>query len=288
MRVLEENRYSNAAIWCERFAVFLVPYFLIVVLLYRFFKIETMQLFVLVAVGLILAIVSVVLGLRSIIELWSKGYRGGSHVVRGLLIAVVILLPFMYQAFLAVQFPLLNDVATDPFNPPQYLAATSFRTVRADEGMNPVRPYSPEHAQTVVTAYPSLQPRRYPASSERVYDAVQSIIQENEWPITGTSGVLEATPATEAEVQNTETAEEALEDNAPPPEDIEVEFVQRTLLFGFANDAVIRIGSEDQNTVVDMRVSSRWGEHDFGHNARLIEEFFSQLDEALLGIAGEG
>ena len=95
----------------------------------------------------------------------------------------------------------------------------------------------------------------------------------------------------EAELdENTTNAgqDEELEDNVAAPDDIFIEILERTLIFGYENDVVIRIISEDQNTLVDVRSSSRWGRHDFGYNARLIESILTQLDTALLGIAGEG
>ena len=71
------------------------------------------------------------------------------------------------------------------------------------------------------------------------------------------------------------------DDNAAPLEDMYVEFLERTLIFGFGNDVVVRIVSEDQTTLVDVRSSSRWGRHDFGYNAKLIDGFLQQLDTAL-------
>ncbi|MEO0327622.1 MAG: DUF1499 domain-containing protein [Pseudomonadota bacterium] len=288
MRVIEESRTSRAAIWCQRFAIFLIPYFAVVVLLYRFAKMETMQLFVMIAIGLIIAVVALILGIRAIGELWSKGYRGGSYAARGLFIAILVLLPFVYQGILAAQYPLANDVSTNPFDPPSYLSADIKRQQLAEDGMNLVITYSDDYAQKIVTAYPQLQPRRYPASPERVYEAISAIIQENDWPVTGTSGVPELPQSNGDSSQETETSTEALEDNEALLDDIEVEFLQRTPFFGFENDVVVRIMSEDQNTLVDMRVSSRWGKHDFGYNAGFIEKFLGQLDTALLGIAGEG
>ena len=51
---------------------------------------------------------------------------------------------------------------------------------------------------------------------------------------------------------------------------------------------VIKIVSEEENTLVEMRSASRWGKHDFGANARAIEKFLRDLDQNLIGIAGEG
>ena len=283
-----EERVSNSAIWCQRLAAFLVPYFLLVILLFRFNKIEAVQLLALVGIGLIISLVSVILAIRAVGDLWSRGYRGGSRVVRGALLALLVLTPFLYFAFLAVQLPLANDVSTNPYDPPQYIAAVEYRAERGESGMNPIFEYTPDYAREIVAAYPRLQSRRYPAGPERVLEAVTAIIQEQEWPITASLGI----PQTSAEPENGEEAsaesEAELADNEPETSDIYIEFVERTLVFGFENDVVVRIISEDQNTLVDLRASSRWGRHDFGYNAGLINKFLEMLDTALLGIAGEG
>lgn len=292
MNAYYEEQTSNASIWCQRLAVFLLPYFLLVILLYRFNKVDTVQLFALVGIGLIIDLVAVILAVRAVLELWTRGMRGGSKVVRGSVIALLVLIPFLYLAFLAVQLPLANDVSTNAFEPPQFSAAVKYRADRADKGMNPILQYTPEYAQEIVVAYPKLQSRRYPAGPERVLEAVTAIIQENEWPITASIGLSEPTDETEAEAQSEveidESTPEALEDNEQAPQEISIEFVERSLIFGFEYDVVVRIVSEDQSTLVDMRSSSRWGRHDFGYNASQIDKFLNQLDTALLGIAGEG
>jgi len=291
-----EERRSKAAIWCQRLSVFLVPYFVLVILLYRFAKIDTIQMFILIAVGFLVALLSIVFALKAISELWTKGYRGGSQVVRGMTIALLVLLPFGYQAFLALQFPLANDVSTDMLNPPEYVNAVELRASRVAQGMNPVIEYDDEYAKEMLLAYPKLQSRRYPAGPERVLEAVQAIIEENEWLLTGSQGVPDTRQSAEAE-STTELADNQpatgneptqLEENVETPDDIYIEVLERTPIFGFENDVVIRIVSEDRNTLVDVRSSARWGRHDFGYNAKLIEGFLRQLDTALLGIAGEG
>jgi len=236
---LEEQR-SRAAIWCLRLAVFLIPFFVLVILLYR--------------------------------------------------------MPFGYQAFLAMQYPLANDVSTDMRNPPEYINAAELRASNSDKGMNQIIEYDDEYAKAMIIAYPRLQSRRYPAGPERVLEAVRVIIDSNEWLLTGSQGIPELKSNSETEEtteladNNTEDANQdsQLEDNVDTPDDIFIEVLERTFIFGFENDMVIRIVSEDRNTLVDARSSARWGRHDFGYNAKLIEGFLQQLDAALLGIAGEG
>lgn len=290
-----EERRSRSAIWCQRLAVFLIPFFALVILLYRFGKIDSIQMFVLIAVGFLVALLSIVFAIKAITELWTKGYRGGSQVVRGMTIALLVMLPFGYQSFLALQYPLANDVSTDMLNPPAYINATNVRANRASEAMNPVIEYDEDYVKKILLAYPKLQSRRYPAGPERVLEAVRNIIDDNEWLLTASDGIPEVKSSTEteadAELADNETAkqeENQLEENIETPDDIYIEILDRTLVFGFENDVIIRIVSEDRNTLVDVRSSARWGKHDFGYNAKLIEGFLRQLDTALLGIAGEG
>ncbi|MCB1430812.1 MAG: DUF1499 domain-containing protein, partial [Nitratireductor sp.] len=68
----------------------------------------------------------------------------------------------------------------------------------------------------------------------------------------------------------------------------EIEAEAASMIFGFRHDIVIKIQAEEESTLVDMRSSSRFGAHDFGSNAAIIENFLADLDTALLGIAGEG
>ncbi len=287
-----EERRSKAAIWCLRLSLFLIPFFVLVILLYRFAKIDTIQMLILVAFGLLIALLSLIFAFKAISELWTKGYRGGSQVVRGMMITLLVLLPFGYQAFLAIQFPLANDVSTDMLDPPEYINAINLRASNEDKGMNPVIEYDEAYAKKMILAYPRLQSRRYPAGPERVLEAVRLIIDDNEWLLTGSLGIPELKSNSETEntteLVDNDTQDEQLEDIVETPDDIYIEALERTLVFGFENDIVIRIVSEDRNTLVDVRSSARWGKHDFGYNAKLIEGFLQQLDAALLGIAGEG
>lgn len=291
-----EERRSKAAIWCLRLAMFLIPFFVLVILLYRFAKIDTIQMFILISFGFLIALLSLVFAFKAISELWKKGYRGGSQVIKGMIITILVLMPFGYQAFLAMQHPLANDVSTDMLNPPEYLNADQMRANNADKGMNPVIEYDDDYAKKMIIAYPRLQSRRYPAGPERVLEAVRAIVDNNEWLLTGSQGIPEVKNNNESEEttqladNNTQNTDEdaQLEDNVETPDDIFIEVLERTLIFGFENDIIIRIVSEDRNTLVDVRSSARWGKHDFGYNAKLIEGFLQQLDAALLGIAGEG
>ncbi len=286
-----EERTSNSALWCQRIAFFLIPYFLMLVLLYRAGQLDVDQLFVLLGGGFLLALTSLILAFRATVELWEKGYRGGSKMIRGLIVTIILLIPFGYYAFLALQLPLINDVSTDALDPPDFASAIEIRKTTTNGTANQIVDYDSDHVIQILTAYPALQPRRYPAGAERVLEAARYVVKENEWPITGEMGAQEPQEVGEESQladNNSVNDQATAADSIERPENIFLEFIQRTPVFGFENDVVVRIVTEEQSTLVDVRSASRWGRHDFGANAQAIQTFLNLLDEQLLGIAGEG
>jgi Protein of unknown function (DUF1499) len=303
-----ERKWSSAARWCERIAMICVPYFALTILLHRFEKITTPQAIWLVAFGLAMILASLFLGVRALLDLWNNGLRGGKATVRGVIVATLLLIPFIWHGYLAVEHPLLSDVATNPYAPPSYLQAQKLREENAAAGMNQLADYTDAYAETLIADYPKLGSRRYNAGPERVLASVKALIADRSWTITATRGVPDEAPAASSPTPAADDDPEAGDDAAAKPKagdaanadaadaedapelpaNIEIEVVATSPVFGYKNDVVIQIVSEAEATLVDMRSSSRFGEHDFGYNARLIEKFMADLDTSLLGIAGEG
>lgn len=286
-----ERKKSISAIWCHRLGVFSIPYFAIAILMHRFGAIQTPQLFAIMAIGLVLALIAMVLALKAAADLWSKGHKGGVLMVRGMFMSLMVLTPFAYYAYLALALPLANDVSTNTFTPPAFIETGTIRAREIDTGINQLAEFSDEYAETQLLAYPKVGPRRYPAGSERVLQAVNLIIENKRWKVVARSGILKSAP--DAEKIKSKAPEKIVNKDADaevalPPADIYIEVTVSSPIFGYKNDAVIHIIGEDVSTLVEMRSSSRWGAHDFGINARIIENFMNQLDFGLLGIAGEG
>lgn len=309
-----ERRWSSAAVWCERLAAISIPYFAIAILLHRMGEITTPQVVWLGAAGLAMLLVSLFLGIRALVDLWTKGLRGGKATVRGVIIALLLLTPFIWHGYLAVEHPMISDVATNPYNPPPFIEAAERREALVEEGANPFAEYDPEYADILIAEYPKVGSRRYNAGPERVLASVRLLVADRGWTITATRGIPEdqlqapVAPAPEAPAANGGNASGAEPKNgkkgetekdqavaaAEPeitsqlPDTIEIEAVASSQVFAFKNDIVIQIVSEAEATLLDMRASSRFGAHDFGYNAQLIEKFLADVDTSLLGIAGEG
>jgi len=259
-----QRRWSWAARWCERIAFICVPYFALAILLHRFGHVSSDQVVWLLAIGLVLIATSLIFGVRALFDLWNGGYRGGRATIRGVILSVLMLTPFVWYGYLAVEHPPVYDVATDPFDPPQLRATLA---ERENAEANPLAEYDTEYAVVIVAEYPALGSRRYEAGAERIAAAVETLVADYGWRRVGAP----------VEAAEAEAAPETL-----------IEAVASTPLLGFNSDVAVRIASEAEASVVDIRSVSRFGAHDFGYNAALIEAFLADLDKALIGIAGEG
>ena len=281
-----QRKRSISAIWCQRLGIFLIPYFFLATLMHRFGGIKTPQLFVVLAIGLVIAIIAMILAIKAASDLWSKGHKGGKIMVRGIFLSLAVLLPFGYYAYLALALPLANDISTNTFNPPQFIKIEEIRQQQKADGINQLAQFSDQYSERLLLAYPKVGPRRYPAGSERVFQAVNQIIQDNGWKVVARYGVVESAPASDTE--KLAGAKNDTVDEDITPANISVEVTISSPIFGYKYDSVVHIVSEDVTTLVEMRSSSRWGAHDFGVNAKIIEAFMHDLDLALLGLAGEG
>ncbi|MFZ1813301.1 MAG: DUF1499 domain-containing protein [Rhizobiaceae bacterium] len=296
-----ERRSSRAAIWCQRLAVLCIPYFALTILFHRFAKVTTPQTYWLLAFGLLLILASLVAGFRAFLDLWNKGLKGGRATLRGVLLSLAMLAPFLWYGWLASTNPQLHDVATNPFDPPPLGEAARLRAQSPAAGMNELATYDDTYADLLLAEYPKVGSRRYNAGAERVLVSVRAILEDRGWTITAERGVPETAPADAAENDEDEGGAlpkvtsgkpadkaEVADEERVLPERIEVEATAASRILGFRYDVAIQITSEPEATLVDMRSASRFGEHDFGINAAMIRDFLADLDQSLLGIAGEG
>ena len=307
-----ERRWSMAARWCERLALISIPYLLLAILLHRFARVTTPQLYWLLFFGLLMLLVSLALGVKALLDLWNLGNRGGKATIRGVMLSLLMLLPFLWQGWLAIDNPRLADVSTNPFDPPQYVEAARLREAGRGQGMNAFAEYDPDYSDRILIDYPRIGSRRYNAGAERILSAVRDLVADRRWKVLAERGLPSTAEASDANAEASGDGSAAQAEAGLPkvtsakpkrkekpgadaaiadagnPLDIEIEAEAASMIFGFRHDIIIKIQSEEEATLVDMRSASRFGAHDFGSNAAIIEDFLADLDTALLGIAGEG
>lgn len=281
-----ERRWSRAALWCQRLALVGIIYFALAIVLHRFGWVTTPQFFWLVAFGLLLLVASFALGIRAASELWYDGKRGGKATVRGIVLTIFMFLPFAWAGWLAVRYPPLSDISTDPEAPPAFVEIALMRATGAGAGMNRLAGYDPAYVELQSNAYPDIGSRRYNTGAERIFGAVRALIADRGWTVVSVRGAPQSEAETDAAPAQGNGTDEGIVAQAPL--NAEIEAVAASAVIGLRTDVAVRIVSEAESTLVDMRSANRYGPHDLGSNARLIQKFLADLDKALAGLAGEG
>lgn len=197
-----------------------------------------------------LGVAVVVISILAIVVGAIAGRRGAIVVgALALLIAsITAYIPWsLRQAARSV--PPIHDISTDTVNPPQYLRIVGMRK-KTD---HPVSYDGPEAAAQQKKAYPDIAPLVLKAPPDRVFEASRQIM------VSMGLEVVDAEP-----IQG------------------RLEATDRSLLFGFEDDVVLRIvPGPDGTTRVDMRSKSRVGRSDLGINAHRIREFSAALRRKL-------
>jgi len=262
MAFVVERRTSSAARWSRRLAWFSAVLFVVAGVGHRYGLVETIAfLWVLGIVG-VLAAGALMLAAAGFSRVWNFGDRGAANATIGGMVALVVLLPFLFSGYRVFAYPQLNDISTDLSDPPLLLAAAWLRT----PVMNEVRAIDPEAAAIQQENYPEITGRRYDLSVDRIEDIVNGLVAAHGWNKLGTSGHSER--------------------DEPDPVEITIELQAASPILGFPSDVAIRLTDEGSSTYVDMRSASRYGRHDFGDNARRIAGFLAEIDAAVALQAG--
>jgi uncharacterized protein (DUF1499 family) len=208
----------------------------------------------LLGVAITAAVVAVGLGMAAFVSIWREGQTGAGNASIGVLVgAAMLAMPLISLPNLLI-LPRLYEVSTDTVKPPGFQALNVRRRVI---GANPVG-FQRKWAALQAAAYPDIKPltiRRPPAEA---YAVVQKAVERLSWHVVGTSK-----PPTSAQSGK-------------------IEATARSLIFGLTDDLVIRIAARGRfDTRVDVRSSSRYGEHDLGRNAEHIRDFYAEVKTRL-------
>lgn len=245
-----ERPMSPGAVWSRRLGFFSFVLFLTIALAHRFGLVETPDLVPLFGVTLGFAALAFAVGLNAHRRYWYYGDRGGADIFWGFFWSLATVAPFALLAYWYFAYPKLVDVSTDMDDPPAMAAAARLRTA----GMNPIVAPTPEQAATQEEAYPLIEGRRYELGLDRVLPAVETLLAERGWTVTGS------------------------QDSVGVAVETTIEAVASSAVLAMPSDVAIRVADEGTATFVDMRSVSRYGSHDFGDNAALVAAFLADLD----------
>ena len=251
------DRMSRRAVWSHRLARFAVPVLLVTALAHRFALIDTPTALTLLAIIWAGSTVALLLGLSAMRAIWRLGIAGTGRAFAGIVTTLPILAVPLFFAGLLLRTPVLNDVTTDPADPPQFAAAASLR----DSLANAVAYPGALAAERQLQAYPELRPFRLAMPAGEAFPIVAEVARDQGWRV--------------------------IASEAPSgPEAGRIEAVASTLLMAFRDDVAIRVAPDGEGSRIDIRSASRYGSRDFGTNASRIRSFLFALRERAAPTAG--
>jgi uncharacterized protein (DUF1499 family) len=182
------------------------------------------------------------------IGLWrtraAAGREGRGRALRGALCGAAILAVVASAAGSARGLPRINDITTNPADPPAFVHAG---TLPGNEGHELTYP-GPSFAAQQQAGYPDLATLRVALDPPAAFQRSLTAAQELGWEVTyrdEAAGVIEAT--------------------------------QTSRIFRFVDDIALRLRGEGPATLIDVRSKSRVGQGDMGANAARIRAFQAKL-----------
>ena len=115
------TRSISSAAWSNRLALFAVGLVLAAGLFHRLFGMSTPLALNLFAVAFLVAGLSILLGVFALVRIWRHGHAGAAAAVAGILIGLLVLSWPLSLLPKLRQLPAINDITTDPADPPQFV-----------------------------------------------------------------------------------------------------------------------------------------------------------------------
>lgn len=251
-RLYVEVRVSRLAIWSRRIVVFALPVIALAIGLHRLGLVEYQVAYATLIAGFGVAGFGLLVALAAFISIWNEGLRGLGRAIAAAVIGLVLVGWPLVVVARSISLPAITDVTTDFNDPPRFVAVAQARPRDA----NPIRYPGISVARLQHEAYPGVKAFEVEANPDEVFNIAMSIVERHGWR------VLDRVSPRGGE------------------RDGRIEAVARTPVMGFREDITIRVRSADRGVRIDMRSASRYGQHDFGSNARRIEKFFAEFADA--------
>ncbi|WP_439575184.1 DUF1499 domain-containing protein [Phreatobacter sp.] len=232
---------SRLAVWSLRLTVVGIGVALVALLAARTDRLDGAQAAAALAAGLGVTAAGVVAAALAGMLIWFSGYRGARYAVAAMLLGLATLAYPVASLAIGIGHPALNDITTDPADPPAFDIAASARPATA----NPVA-YPAAFAPLQRRLYPEIRPLEIDLPPEDVNEIIAELVAGRGWR------VLDRL------------------DYRGPDREGRFEMVHRSLIMGFRDDIVIRVRAVDGRARIDMRSAARYGRQDFGVNARRV------------------
>jgi uncharacterized protein (DUF1499 family) len=250
-RRFAEDPTSRLAVWARRCAFFALTATVMSIIIVRSDLLELVPAISTYAGALLFAVLAVVLAFGAFIVIWKDGSGGMGYALSALFIGLALIAYPSYLGYLAYTLPMINDITTDPIDPPKFDVLARLRSRGTTE-------YAGLYAAELQRkAYPDVEPLNVNLSPKEAYDTAMASILRRKWRV-----VVDRPPLL-------------------PRREGHIEAVARTPIMGFRDDVTVRVRPADDGARIDVRSASRYGRHDFGSNATRIKALLEDIDDRI-------
>ena len=250
-RRIADEPTSRLAIWARGCAMFSLAATVLAILIVRSGILEIVPALATFAGALVFAVFAIVLSFAAFVVIWRDGINGASLAFAAIAVGAALIAYPAYLGVRAYSLPMINDITTDPINPPRFEMLSRLRPRGTSDyaGL-----YAAEQQRE---AYPDIEPLVMTAKPQVAYDVALQIITRRKWRV-----VVDRPPQA-------------------PRRDGQIEAVARTAIMGFRDDVAIRVRADGDGSRIDVRSASRYGRHDLGTNAARIRSLIEDIDAAV-------
>ena len=241
---------SKLAAWSARLAWFSLAVVVLSIIIVRGGILEIQPALATFAAALIFAALAILLAFAAFVVIWRQGLGGLGRALLGLVLGLLLLAYPGYLSYRATKLPMINDITTDPNNPPRFNVLARLRP-RGSSDYPGARV-----AALQAKAYPDIDALEYDAPAQLAYRVVLGVVTKRKWHIVDTVPPTAQRPG-------------------------EIEAVARTPIMGFRDDVVVRVSTVESSARIDVRSASRYGVSDFGTNAKRVTALLSDIDDAM-------
>jgi uncharacterized protein (DUF1499 family) len=200
--------------------------------------------------ALVFAALAILLAFAGYVSIWRTGRPGFGRALSAMLLGLALLAYPSYLGYKGSKLPAINDITTDTDNPPRFDVLARLRP-RGSNDYPGAATAALQH-----NAYPDVAPLLVDVPPKQAYDIALALATKRKWHVVDTVPPV------------------------PGRRDGEIEAVARTTIMGFRDDVVIRISANADGARVDMRSASRYGQSDFGANAKRVQAMLADIDDA--------
>ena len=188
----------------------------------------------------------IVLSLVSFVAIYLSKDYSFKPAIMALVAGVILFTPVLMLKNKAnsPDIPMIHDITTDITNPPQFETVVSKREADANS-LN----YEGEAVSSLqLKAYPTIKPLTLPVSQADAMKKAEAVIEHFGWKLDSIDEIRGRIEATDY-----------------------------TPWFNFADDVVVVISAQGDQSVINVRSVSRYGMSDLGLNAKRIDAFLQLM-----------